>query len=152
MPFLSFYNSVNLVFAASLDSSRHTSLLAMGVAKPLLYAASHDFTFAGCSIAAGAASAVVNLIGRNEGGLTLSREAADSVLRDFKTLFSNLRRAKYSPKRPLTVAKSIVNMVISDANTAFVVEHNGAIDALYRQSKGDAVSVSRGIDGFQLCQ
>eukprot|EP01048_Picozoa_sp_COSAG05_P029745 COSAG05_NODE_9956_length_591_cov_1.101626_1_plen_197_part_11 len=105
--------------------------MATGVVEALLYAAAHDFPMISLSIAAQSAAAVVSLIGRNEGGVTLSREAADSVLRDFSSFFvPNTRRGKYSPKRPLNPAKAIVNMVISDANKAFVVEHGGAIDAL----------------------
>ena len=62
---------------------------------------------------------------------TLSRDAADSVLRDFKTYFvANTRRGNYVPTRPVGLAKAVINMVISDANKAFVVEHDGAIDAL----------------------
>ena len=102
---------------AALDSSRHEVLLATGVADSLLYAAAHDFVRLGASLAAYAASGAVNLIGRNEGGLTLSREAADSVLRNFKSYFvPNTRRGNYTATRPLSGAKAIVNMVISDAN------------------------------------
>eukprot|EP01048_Picozoa_sp_COSAG05_P028015 COSAG05_NODE_8467_length_701_cov_0.925249_1_plen_212_part_00 len=72
----------------------------------------------------------MNLIGRNEkGGLTLSREAADSVLLELEGFFVGTR-ASYPAVRPLHFAKAIVNMVISDANKAFVIEHDGAIDAL----------------------
>eukprot|EP01048_Picozoa_sp_COSAG05_P017961 COSAG05_NODE_2544_length_2925_cov_2.423213_2_plen_719_part_01 len=131
MPYPNFHVPSALVGKAALDQSRHVSLLANGVAKPLLYAAAHEFVVVGVSISAAAASAAVSLIGRNEGGLTLSREAVDSVLRDFKTFFvPNTRRGNYVSTRPLGVAKAIVNMVISDANKAFVVEHDGAIDAL----------------------
>ena len=131
MPYMVFLGASALVSKASLDPFRHTWLLATGVAESLLYAAAHDFTCAGTSLAAGAVSAAVNLIGRNESGLTLSREAADSVMRDFKTYFvPNTRRGQYPPKRPMHVAKAIVNMVISDTNKAFVVEHNGAVDVL----------------------
>ena len=130
-PFIPYYLSAALLSKAALDSSRHEMLLATGVAESLLYATAHDFVRVGISLAASAASAAVNLIGRNEGGLTLSREAADSVLRDFKTYFvPNTRRGNYTALRLLPAAKAIVNMVISDANKAFVVEHGGAIDAL----------------------
>ena len=96
-----------------------------------MHAASHDFTCFGVNIAAVAASAAVGLIGRNEGGLTLSREVVDAVLRDFMTYFvPNTRRGRYEPKRALDPAQAVVNMVISDANKAFVVEHDGALDAL----------------------
>ena len=131
MPFLCFLLAALVVGKAALDASRHSSLLATGVAEALLYAVAHDYIAMGASIAASAASAAVNLIGRNEGGLTLSRAAAESVLRDFETFFvPNTRRGNYPSKRPLCPAKAIVNMVISDANKAFVVEYSGAIDAL----------------------
>eukprot|EP01048_Picozoa_sp_COSAG05_P004418 COSAG05_NODE_237_length_13170_cov_25.700558_5_plen_1165_part_00 len=131
MSFWSFYSAARLVSKAVDDTSRHAALLATGVVEPLLYMTAHGFTFIGTSLGASAASVAVNLIGRNEGGLTLSREAVDSVLRDFQSFFvPNTRRGRYAPNRALTVAKSIVSMVISDANKAFVVEHSGAIDTL----------------------
>eukprot|EP01048_Picozoa_sp_COSAG05_P009178 COSAG05_NODE_737_length_7636_cov_48.020433_2_plen_718_part_00 len=120
-----------LLAKAALDRSRHESLLKTTVAESLLYAIATDVKFVGLSLGAGAASAAVSLIGRNEGGLALSREAADAVLRDFKTFFvPNTRRGTYPPNRLMPMANAIVNMVISDANKAFVVEHDGAIDAL----------------------
>ena len=95
-----FLFATTVVGKAALDASRHSSLLATGVAEALLYAVAHDYIAMGASIAASAASAAVNLIGRNEGGLTLSRAAAESVLRDFETFFvPNTRRGKYRAGR-----------------------------------------------------
>eukprot|EP01043_Picozoa_sp_COSAG02_P063924 COSAG02_NODE_9196_length_2292_cov_1.844961_1_plen_727_part_01 len=53
------------------------------------------------------------------------------MLRDFKTFFvPDTRRGEYPPQAVVSHTKVIVNMVISDANKAFMVEHDGAIDAL----------------------
>ena len=107
---------------ATLDPFRHASLLATDLADALLYAASHDFVRGGTSFAAIAASAAVNLIGRNEGGLTLSGEVADTVLREFKTYFvPNTRRGKYPPGRPLNLAKAIVKLVVISGLIGVVV-------------------------------
>ena len=133
MPFWPLTYAAHLISKVAVDTSRHVKLLATGVAESLLYAAAHDATVVGISVGAAAASAAVNLIGRNEGGLTLSREAADSVLRDFKSYFvPDTRRGRYAASRALTPAKAIVSMVISDTNKSFVIEHSGALDALVR--------------------
>ena len=131
MSWTPFFTAAALLAKAALDTSRHASLVATGVAEALLYTAANDFPFVTISVGAVAASGAVRLVGRNEGGLTLSREAADSVLRDFKSFFvPNTRRGNYAATRLMGAAKAIINMVISDANKAFVVEHDGAIDAL----------------------
>eukprot|EP01048_Picozoa_sp_COSAG05_P038755 COSAG05_NODE_18843_length_302_cov_0.463054_1_plen_65_part_01 len=49
----------------------------------------HDFAFCGLSVAAYAAGAAVALVGRREGGRTLSREAVFAVLGWLHGMFAN---------------------------------------------------------------
>ena len=68
-----------IVEAAAKDESQHGVRLEAGVMGALEYACAHDFMHAGLSLASYAAGAAVALVGRNEGGKTLSREAVTAI-------------------------------------------------------------------------
>jgi len=80
---------------------------------------------------------MVALIGRNEGGLMLSRDAIDAVLDLFHAFFdynssnfATISRLKSPTKRIVGKALPLVDIVISDANKPFVIQHSHAIDDL----------------------
>eukprot|EP01052_Picozoa_sp_SAG31_P061109 SAG31_NODE_20214_length_581_cov_0.587137_1_plen_95_part_01 len=78
----------SIVELAAQDESQHEILFDFGVADALEYAILNDFTLVGISVAAYASGAGVTLVGRNEGGKVLRREAVHAVL---DRLYINLR-------------------------------------------------------------
>eukprot|EP01046_Picozoa_sp_COSAG06_P084036 COSAG06_NODE_30885_length_530_cov_1.742459_1_plen_176_part_11 len=78
--FVPFLHAGGIVELAAKDESQHEMLVASGVADALEYGILHDFTMIGNSIAAYASGAAVALVGRNEGGKVLCREAVHAVL------------------------------------------------------------------------
>ena len=131
--------AMKIVGVAAREPSRHESLLASGVVDALLWTTAHDYPHVGSSLAEYSAGATVALIGRNEGGLTLTRDAIHVVLNgfhDFWNTTSTHWRVKSAAKAPVKKivgkAQPIVDMVISDANKPFVVEHESAITDLVK--------------------
>ena len=80
MSFVVFYHAFGIVEAAAKHQSQHGTLLDSGVADALEFGCLHDFTLAQISTSAAAAGAIVALLGRNEGGKTLSRDAVFSIV------------------------------------------------------------------------
>ena len=77
-----------LVELSANDESQHRLLLASGVVEALEYSIMHDFTVFGMSVSAYAAGAAVALVGKREGGRTLSREAVFAVLKRLHEFFT----------------------------------------------------------------
>merc|ERR1711969_272478 len=73
MSFWAVTYSLQLVETAARAESHAASLLDSGVLDALDYACVNDFSYIGASVVSNAAGAVVALVGRNEGGKTLSR-------------------------------------------------------------------------------
>eukprot|EP01047_Picozoa_sp_COSAG01_P076411 COSAG01_NODE_13407_length_1589_cov_288.659732_2_plen_427_part_01 len=132
MPTLVFYFVFRLIANQSSFASKRDSLLSSGVIETLLYASDRSSPeVLGLATAAPAAAAAVQLIGRNEGGLTLSREAVYAVLDAFGNFFDKSKRHFGAlASRALADCWSINHMVVSDANKAFIMEHPTAIDSL----------------------
>ena len=129
------YLSLSVLAVACRDPGRHESLLKSGVVDALLYASLQPpcmwLERGGSSVAAIASTAAVSLIGRNEKGLTLSRDAVGHVLKSFVSFFDPSERYfKYPVKRVLLPAQGVADVSIADANKPFIVEHSGAIDDL----------------------
>ena len=87
MCFVPFTHVGGIVELAAQDESQHEILVASGVADALEYGILHDFTYAGFSVAANASGAAVALVGRNEGGKVLRREAVHAVLKRLHQCF-----------------------------------------------------------------
>ena len=99
------------------------------------------------------------MIGKNEGGLTLTRGAVNVVLNGFQEFWNTTSthwRVKSAAKAPVKKivgkAQPIVDMVISDANKSFVVEHESAIDDLVKGLLIDDSSPRRTQDGAGTLQ
>eukprot|EP01047_Picozoa_sp_COSAG01_P116980 COSAG01_NODE_45648_length_407_cov_1.490260_1_plen_135_part_11 len=123
MNFMAVYGSLGIVSAAARDQGRRKSLVASGVANALLWTIDHDHRAFGTSLAAKSVSAAVTLIGRNEGGLTLTRETVDVVCRMYHFFWDTTDtdyRSQRDSKAPLSSiigkAMNIVDVVIADAN------------------------------------
>eukprot|EP01047_Picozoa_sp_COSAG01_P081473 COSAG01_NODE_16258_length_1254_cov_1.305628_1_plen_350_part_10 len=122
MPFAMFSTSCKMIQIAAREQSRHKALLKSGVVDALMFAVANDFPFIGSSLAEYCAGTTVALIGRNEGGLTLSRGTVDKVLLGFHQFFDTtsthwrVRRCAAAPVKSIVgKAQPIVDMVIADA-------------------------------------
>eukprot|EP01047_Picozoa_sp_COSAG01_P038713 COSAG01_NODE_3157_length_6489_cov_11.663380_2_plen_992_part_00 len=154
MPWHVFAYGVRLVAMATREQSRHKALLNSGVVDALLWTTANDFTMMGVSLSESSASATVALIGRNEGGLTLSQDTIWVVLdsvHDFWNTTGTHWRVKMATKAPVKkiVGKAlpIVDMVIADANKPFILEHSTAIDDMVQGLLADHSSPRRAQDG-----
>ena len=89
----------------------------------LLWTTANNYTLFGAAIAKDSAAACTALIGRNETGLTLTREAIYFILDSFHLYFDRVathwlvtRAAKQGAKSMIRVALPIVDVVIADAS------------------------------------
>eukprot|EP01049_Picozoa_sp_SAG25_P012933 SAG25_NODE_1872_length_2224_cov_213.131765_1_plen_724_part_10 len=142
-----------IIVEASREKALHSMLSASGLLKSLLYATASDMEFTGIGIAHLAATAAVHMIGCNEDGLTLTRDAVSAVLRGYMAYFDpTFRYGKSPPSRLLTDAEAILQMVVSDANKEFIVGHDGAIDALVEGLMLDRTNPRTRQDGAEELQ
>eukprot|EP01047_Picozoa_sp_COSAG01_P042494 COSAG01_NODE_3714_length_5769_cov_15.948501_2_plen_1619_part_01 len=119
-----------LLNISSIPSQRET-LVSPGLVESLLYTVEHGNLFVTLNTAAFAAMTAVSLIGRNEGGLTLTRQAVDQVLHYFQSYFDrSSRRSSHPVKRMIGDTQTLVHLTVSDANKGYVIEHKGALDSL----------------------
>eukprot|EP01047_Picozoa_sp_COSAG01_P054828 COSAG01_NODE_6039_length_3884_cov_2.766975_1_plen_928_part_00 len=137
MTWYPFHCAAKIVQVAAREPARHTMLLASNVVDALMWTTAHDYPFVGSGLAEYSAGTTVALIGRNEGGLTLSQHTVDVVLNSFHDFWNTtsthwrvMRSAKAPVKSIVGKAQPIVDMVIADANKPFVLEHATAIDDL----------------------
>eukprot|EP01047_Picozoa_sp_COSAG01_P072117 COSAG01_NODE_11381_length_1948_cov_3.327204_1_plen_525_part_10 len=151
--------AARIITVGARDQSRHDALIASGVVDALLWTTAHDFKIFGSNIATATAGASVALIGRNEGGLTLTREAVTNVL-DSVHLFwgssSNAMQSSLTLKASVTKivgrALPIVDMVIADANKPFALQHPTALDDLVCGLLVDESHPRRGQEGAAKLQ
>ena len=118
MPWHCFWWSVVVIGRAARDTTLHPTL--MPVAEHLQWACTSKFEYITTPFAQHAATGTVSLLGGNEGGLTLSKEAIEVVLRSVhfyfdhygahpnSKLWSRLPAAKATPK-----LKLVLDMVIA---------------------------------------
>eukprot|EP01043_Picozoa_sp_COSAG02_P075577 COSAG02_NODE_15653_length_1151_cov_1.230038_2_plen_367_part_01 len=106
-------------------------LLEPSVMDALEYTSINDFHIVGKNPAAEAAAVLVHLVGRNEGGKTLSRATVNAVMLDLKI---NLKFEGYFQTKALTATLINVTitatMAISDANKVLMLESEGAIGTI----------------------
>eukprot|EP01047_Picozoa_sp_COSAG01_P026761 COSAG01_NODE_1735_length_9365_cov_3.816318_10_plen_616_part_00 len=126
-----------IICLAVREPLQHERLLQAGVVQALLWTTAHDFLCFGVSISHSAAIASVALIGRNEGGLTLTRESVNTILDEVHHFWagaSTSYRAKMAMKAPvkklLGRVLPVADVVIADANKPFVLQHKTALDDL----------------------
>jgi hypothetical protein len=107
--FLAFNFFFSCAAQAAHDETRCAQLLASpSLVEGLLFGSRASFNFMSTSVASVAAVAAVSLIGKNEGGLTLSEHAIGSTLDNFQEYFDESnRRSTYSAGRAYMVAKAV---------------------------------------------
>eukprot|EP01047_Picozoa_sp_COSAG01_P091500 COSAG01_NODE_23087_length_828_cov_123.005487_1_plen_227_part_10 len=94
--FFSPYLSLRTLANISSIPSQREALVSPDLVEALLYIVEHDNVFVDLSTAAFASMTAVNLIGRNEGGLTLTQQVVDQVFGIFKSYFDTTsRRSSY---------------------------------------------------------
>ena len=131
MSYMALAHSISMVELAARDESQEAMLNESGVADALEYGILHGFTYIGTSVSAYASGAAVALVGRNEGGKVLRREAVHAVLErlhlyfDVDAAFSGL-----PPKMVMASFGRVSIMAISDANKKHMLEFEPLIDML----------------------
>ena len=80
MSFFAVRQALGLVETAARVELHAASLVEAGVLEALDYACVNDFSYIGMSVSSDAAGAAVALVGRNEGGKTLSPTNVSTVL------------------------------------------------------------------------
>eukprot|EP01045_Picozoa_sp_COSAG04_P025205 COSAG04_NODE_3266_length_2994_cov_1.822798_1_plen_260_part_10 len=129
------------------------SLLELGVLEALDYACVNDFSYCGMSVANYAAGAAVVLVGRNEGGKTLSRAAVNAVLDACAVHFDPAHYRFTIPASSVLVhLRRVATVAISDANKKIMLQHNKLLDALVAGLLLDDGNPRRGQDGADALQ
>eukprot|EP01052_Picozoa_sp_SAG31_P002380 SAG31_NODE_84_length_27014_cov_3.743006_7_plen_1064_part_00 len=109
----------------------HPLLLESSLLEALEYACVNDFGIFGKNLAAEAAGTLVRLVGRNEGGKTLSRATVNSVMSDLQRNLSFRGRWRLKPLATvLNVVKCVSTMAVSDANKLLMLEAVGAVETM----------------------
>eukprot|EP01045_Picozoa_sp_COSAG04_P027768 COSAG04_NODE_4136_length_2276_cov_18.885622_1_plen_226_part_10 len=133
-PTMSFYPvafSFRLLEVGARVDSYAASLLDLGVLEALDYACANDFATQGSSVSSDAAGAAVMLMGRNEGGKTLSRMAVDAVLDDVSNYFDpSHARGGYPCAKAIPSVHRVATMAIADANKKIMLQHDKLLDKL----------------------
>eukprot|EP01046_Picozoa_sp_COSAG06_P049445 COSAG06_NODE_7614_length_2439_cov_1.950855_1_plen_612_part_10 len=144
-----------LIEAAANDPLQQAFLLEAGVMGALEYGCMHDFPRIGgsLSIATNSAGAAVALVGRNEGGHTLSRAAVVAIVEGLRKYFNtNGVHFETSPKVVLIALSRIATMAISDANKRLMLPCDDLIRVLCLALLLDQDNPRRAQDGVEALQ
>ena len=135
------------------DDARHAMLIASGVMDALEYGIMHDFTYSNVSIAANASGAGIALVGRNEGGKVLRREAVHAVLDRLHAHFRpGTQFGDAPPKTVMAALSRVAIMCIADANTKHMLDFQPLIDMLLECLVLDDDNCRKGQDGADAMQ
>eukprot|EP01046_Picozoa_sp_COSAG06_P038136 COSAG06_NODE_4376_length_4316_cov_699.869101_2_plen_217_part_01 len=150
LPVVHAFGTVEL---AAQDESQHEMLIASGVTDALEYGILHDFAHAGNSTAANASGAAVALVGRNEGGKVLRREAVHAVLERLRMHFQpDAACVNAPPKSVMAHMGRVTVMVISDANKKHMLQFEPLIDMLLECLIINDDNHRKGQDGADMLQ
>eukprot|EP01046_Picozoa_sp_COSAG06_P059308 COSAG06_NODE_12225_length_1407_cov_22.807339_1_plen_469_part_11 len=153
MNYVVFTTSLSVVAEAARDESQHEMLIESGVADALEYGILHDFACNAESIAARASGAAVALMGRNEGGKVLRREAVHAVLGRLYHHFDPSTWGFTTPVKTVVPHLSRVSiMVLSDANKKHMLQFEPLIDMLLECLIIDDGNRRKGQDGADMLQ
>jgi hypothetical protein len=153
MSHVTVFGALAVVEVGAKVQSHATSLLKSGVIEALEYACVNDFTTVGASVSKNAAGAVLALVGRNEGGRTLSQLTANTVVDGFATYFDPSDFKYQLPVgKTLLDARRVATMAISDANKKIMLQHPKLLDTLVSGLLLDNDNPRRGQDGADALQ
>ena len=146
-------NGLGVVEVAARDESQHSLLLASGVVEALEYSIMHDFLCTGLSVSAYAAGAAVGLVGKQEGGRTLSREAVFAVLARLQVFFTEGGTVEHAPVKTVLVSfERVVTLSISDANKKHMIDFEPLVDILLECLLLDESNHRHGQEGHDALQ
>eukprot|EP01045_Picozoa_sp_COSAG04_P026346 COSAG04_NODE_3641_length_2648_cov_2.033739_1_plen_812_part_10 len=144
---------LQVIEVAARVESHAGSLLDLNVIESLDYACTNNFSFIGTSVSAYAAGALVALVGRNEGGKTLSRSAVNAVLENFPIYFDPTKGPyKLGNDAVVQIARRVATMAISDANKKIMLQHDKLLDTLVIGLLLDDDNHRKGQDGADALQ
>jgi hypothetical protein len=145
--------ALGIVAVAAQDESQHEMLLGSGIMDALEYGILHDFAYMGNSVAASASGAAVALVGRNEGGKVLRREAVHAVLERLHVFFQSESFGFRVPVKSIMPHVSrVVTMAVSDANKKNMLQFEALIDMLLQCLILDDDNHRKGQDGADALQ
>eukprot|EP01045_Picozoa_sp_COSAG04_P020655 COSAG04_NODE_2136_length_4725_cov_8.089710_5_plen_950_part_01 len=153
MSFLSIVYSLALLEQGARVESHAASMLESGVIEALDFACANDFSFMFVSVSSNAAGAAVALVGRNEGGKTLSGSTVAAVL-DYLAIYFDPAHFRYTNPalRVMTAIHRVATVAIADANKKFMIQHNALLDTLVAGLLLDDDNPRRGQDGADALQ
>jgi hypothetical protein len=133
------------------DESQHAVLLESGVSDALEYACINDFAFMGFSVAGTGAGVLVQLVGRAEGGKTLSCMAVLAILGTVQRCHDEDHFLHNSPLALIVhLHVRAATMAVSDTNKCTMLEFDGLLDLLVKALLLDSPRRSEaGADGIQ---
>eukprot|EP01045_Picozoa_sp_COSAG04_P031501 COSAG04_NODE_5849_length_1473_cov_6.774381_1_plen_463_part_01 len=154
MSFHSVFFALGLMEQAARVELHAASLLESGVLEALDYACVNDFTYCEfMSVANYAAGAVVALVGRNEGGRTLSRSTVGAVLDAFAVYFNPTHFGYTIPAaRVLPTLRRVATVAIADTNKTIMLRHDTILNSLVTGLLLDDDNPRRGQDGADTVQ
>jgi hypothetical protein len=142
-----------VVEVAARDESQHSLLLASGAVEALEYGIMHDFSCIGLSVPAYAAGAAVGLVGKQEGGRTLSREAVFAVLEKLQLYVTDGGTFARAPVKTVLVSfERVVTLSISDANKKHMIDFEPLVDILLECLLLDESNHRHGQEGHDALQ
>eukprot|EP01046_Picozoa_sp_COSAG06_P052970 COSAG06_NODE_9041_length_2005_cov_2.635887_2_plen_644_part_01 len=151
--FVPLVQSFAIVELAANDESQRDIMVVSDVADALEYGILHDFAYIGNSIAAYASGAAVALVGRNEGGKVLHREAVHAVLERLHQCFQPDSIFFNVPAKALMAHMArVAVMVISDANKKHILQFEPLIHMLLECLIIDDDNHRKGQDGIDMLQ
>jgi hypothetical protein len=145
--------AVNTMETAAKDESLHEKLIESGMMEALEYGILNDFSFGGISTAVYASGAAVSLVGRNEGGKMLCREAVYAVL-DRLRLYMDPQDVRFNHPAKTVVSEftRISTIAISDANKRHMLQFEPLIDLLLTYLVLDSNNRFTGQEGADTLQ
>eukprot|EP01046_Picozoa_sp_COSAG06_P052887 COSAG06_NODE_9000_length_2014_cov_3.650835_2_plen_609_part_01 len=145
--------SLGVVEVAAQDALQHEMLIGAGMVDALEYGILHDFPYVSASVSAFAAGAAVALVGRNEGGKVLRREAVHAVLENVHTFFQPTTTwFQAHVKMVMAHVTRVSIMAISDANKKHMLDFEPLIDMLLDCLIIDDENHRKGQDGADALQ
>jgi hypothetical protein len=133
MSFMPVRFSIIAVQAATKIESQKSVMMSAGVVDALEFACVHSFTIVDLPLASYAAAAVLELVGRNEDGKTLSRETVFALLSKYALWFDETSFASELPPSKLhKFVADVATMAVSDANKRLMLEFDGLPSVLQK--------------------
>eukprot|EP01045_Picozoa_sp_COSAG04_P036233 COSAG04_NODE_8730_length_937_cov_4.483294_1_plen_311_part_11 len=145
--------TMRLMETAARVESHAAWLLDSGVIEAMDYACQNEFLVLGLSLSGTAAGAVVALVGRNEGGKTLSRSTVAAVVDGLALHFEPTHfYFDTIASKIVSIAQRVAIMTVADANKKIMLQHDKLLNTLVTGLLLDDDNPRRGQDGADALQ